>query len=481
MPCDKPDVLTAEEAADLLRLDPAELCRLAAAGRVPGRQFGDNWRFSRLALMRYIEGAESRDALRRACSAAEAATRAKSDLLASVSHEIRTPMTGILGYSDLLLAEEGIERAPASRREALETIKRNGRYILELISDILDLSRIEAGRLEVERIWVSPAEILDSARRLMNVRAREKGLALKCAFISAIPPLVQTDPTRLRQILINLIGNAIKFTERGTILVLVNHEPEADGGPMLDITVMDDGIGMSREQLTRVFRPFVQADISTARTHGGTGLGLSISKRLAVLLGGDIVVHSRPERGSAFRVSIAAGPAGPLRHVEHAGPPSAAEGGVVDTARVADDVLAGRRILLAEDTRTNQVLFERILSLAGAEVAVADNGQVALDLAAAAESRGQPFDIVLTDLHMPVMDGYEAVARLRHDGFAGLVVALTASAAAGDGDDTPLAGCDGFIQKPVDRLTLLRTLRRHLDERATLSDCAGERDGGAGH
>jgi signal transduction histidine kinase len=242
---------------------------------------------------------------------AEQATRSKSEFLANMSHEIRTPMTAILGFTETMLEPD---QSPADRLSAIQAVRRNGQHLLQIINDILDISKIEAGKLEVERIACSPAQLATAVRDLMSVRAEQKELPLKLECDGPLPAAIRSDPTRLKQILVNLLGNAIKFTERGEVRLvmrLVGHQRDTHaelGEPKLQFDIIDTGIGMTSEQVGKLFQAFTQADSSTTRRFGGTGLGLMISKRLAELLGGGITARSTPDKGSSFRVSVATGP-----------------------------------------------------------------------------------------------------------------------------------------------------------------------------
>ena len=393
--------------------------------------------------------------------AGEIANRAKSEFLANMSHEIRTPMTAILGFAEVLLGEPGLERAPPHRAEALRTIQRNGEYLLGLIDDILDLSKIEAGKLDVDNVACSPAQILDEVIALMRVRADAKNLPLSLEYDGPIPESIQSDPLRLRQVLINLVGNAVKFTETGSVRVVARLVQRPLKSALLQIDVVDTGIGLTDEQASRVFNPFIQADSSTTRKFGGTGLGLTISRRLAEMLGGGITLRSEPGKGSTFRVTVATGDLKGVRLLT-ALEEGAAPAKPAPAASPAAAVRLDGRILLAEDGPDNQRLIAFVLKKAGAEVTVAENGQVACDEALAARERGQPFALILMDVQMPVMDGYQAARRLREAGYTGPIVALTAHAMTGDEAKSRAAGCDDHLTKPIDRAKFLPAVAQWL-------------------
>ncbi|MDZ7620490.1 MAG: ATP-binding protein, partial [Patescibacteria group bacterium] len=384
----------------------------------------------------------------------ESATRAKSEFLANMSHEIRTPMTAILGFAELLLSAPDIHEAPPERLDAIRTIQRNGEYLLGLINDILDLSKIEAGKCDIELAACSPVQMLAEVVSLMRIRADAKGIPLQLEYEGPIPETIHTDPLRFRQVLVNLVGNAVKFTETGSVRIAAGLRRRLGEVTQLQVDVIDSGIGMTDEQMAGLFKPFSQADSSTTRRYGGTGLGLTISKRLAQMLGGDIAVHSRPGKGSRFTVTVETGNLDRVRLLENpreavVGAPRSAPG--KDAAAVH---LHGR-ILLAEDGPDNQRLIAFVLRKAGAEVAVVENGQMALDEAMTAWERGEPFDLILMDMQMPVMDGYEATYRLRTAEYPGTIVALTAHAMTGDDVKCRAAGCDGYLTKPIDRAAFL--------------------------
>ncbi len=401
---------------------------------------------------------------------AEDATRAKSEFLANMSHEIRTPMTAILGFTEVLLGEESDEELSLGRVSALKTIKRNGRYLLDLINDILDLSKIESGKLEVERTMCSPAKVLADVVSLMRVRAEAKNLPLEVEYVGEIPEKIHSDPTRIRQILINLLGNAVKFTETGTVRVTTRLVQSPGKAPCLQFDVVDSGIGITPEQTERLFQPFTQADASTARRFGGTGLGLTISKRLANILGGDISITSAAGQGSTFTVTIETGPLDGLAMLSN---PTEVIAETRQKARESQGppVRLDCRLLLAEDGPDNQRLISFVLKKSGADVTVAENGQIAREKALAAQDAGEPFDVILMDIQMPVMDGHTATRKLREDGYTGPIVALTANAMAGDEEKCRLAGCDGYATKPIDRPSLFAEIARHLETGASATRC----------
>ncbi len=386
--------------------------------------------------------------------AAEDASRTKSEFLANMSHEIRTPMTAILGYADLLLDES----LPATQRGGcVETIRRNGKHLLSIINDILDLSKIEAGKMTVEKIACDPVQIVGEVESLMRVRATEKNLRFTVEHETAIPRSVQTDPTRLRQVLLNLVSNAIKFTHEGDVSVRVRFQPAASGhAAYLRVLVCDTGIGMDQEQVGRLFSAFSQADTSTTRKFGGSGLGLAISMRLAQMMGGNVVVSSTLGQGTRSAVTIDVG--------EVSDAPLIPPVSTVPTKVESKLPLAGRRILLAEDGVDNQRLVSFYLTRSGATVEVAENGQIALERIDAATLNGQTFDVVLMDMQMPVLDGYAAAGELRRRGSKLPIIALTAHAMDGDRRKCVDAGCSDYLTKPIDRDVLVSTI---------LSWCAG--------
>jgi PAS domain S-box-containing protein len=379
---------------------------------------------------------------------AESANRAKSAFLANMSHEIRTPLTAIIGFSESLL-DHG--QTLSDRVDSIQTIIRSGRHLLGIISDILDLSKIEAGKLEMERIPVALDALLQDVRALAAPRAAEKGLAFHMNGAFPLPQQFAGDALRLKQILLNLTSNAIKFTDSGSVSVRVRHLPTAG---QLSFEVTDTGIGMTDEQMEKLFVPFMQADSSTTRKYGGTGLGLFLSKQLAEKMGGAITVTSTPGTGSCFTLSV---PTGSLEDVAFVHDASAwAEPSGAAAAASAAPRLAGR-VLLAEDNPDNQRLIALHVQRLGAELAVVGNGEEALQRALA-----EPFDLVLMDMQMPVLDGMQATRRLRAQGYRGPIVALTANAMQDDIRRCEEAGCDGFLTKPIDRARFSATVARYL-------------------
>ncbi|MEZ4266200.1 MAG: ATP-binding protein [Myxococcota bacterium] len=389
---------------------------------------------------------------------AEAASRAKSAFLANMSHEIRTPMTAILGYSDLLQERQC---TPDKRDAYVATIARNGRHLLSIINDILDLSKIEAGKMVLEKIECSPLHLLADTVSVMGARAAEKKLDFEVRVDGPLPEVVFTDPTRVRQILVNLLSNAIKFTERGRVVLRVVTKVGAPGeDAALIIEVEDTGIGMSEDQIEGIFAPFTQADQTMTRRYGGTGLGLAISRSLTEALGGHISVTSVPEGGSIFRVEL---PLGPLGDVPMIVAPSPTLWGPPEPEARITIRLYGR-VLLAEDGTDNRRLISAVLRQAGARVDYVENGAEAVRRVLEANAAGAPYHVVLMDMQMPVLDGYAATRQLREAGYTGAIVALTAHATTEDRQRCLNAGCDDYASKPVARAELLGVVARYSAE-----------------
>ncbi|MEZ5964880.1 MAG: ATP-binding protein [Planctomycetota bacterium] len=439
-------------AGDDIWLDTSKVPLRDPAGKVCGvlGVFSDITTLKR--IQRDLETAKTR---------AEAANRAKTEFLANMSHEIRTPLTAILGYTELL-AESESDMDPQARAETARTILRAGEHLLTVVNDVLDISKIEAGRMEVEDVETDLHELLLGVDDLLQPRAQGKGLTLRWQVLQPIPRKGRIDPTRLRQILINLLGNALKFTDHGGVTVRLGCEPEGDGH-RLWFDVEDTGPGLSQEQRGSLFRPFSQADGSVTRKFGGSGLGLTISRRLAGLLGGDVrLLSSEPGVGSTFRAEVRAlVPPGTAFTEEFARPvacPSATEGPATQ--------LSGR-VLLAEDGPDNQRLIAFFLTRAGARVDVAENGLIALTMIDNAERTGEPYGLLVSDMQMPEMDGYTLVETLRSRSSELAVIALTAHAMSEDQSKCLASGCDDYATKPIDRAKLIATCAHWLGRRST--------------
>ena len=410
--------------------------------------------------------------LARALDAAEAASRTKSDFLANMSHEIRTPLNAIMGYADLL--RRGWADSAEERDEMLMTVHSSGRHLMTVINDILDLSKIESGQMDLEIRSESPHQVLSEVVSLMRVSFREKNLSLDYTWQGPIPSRIETDTARLRQILINLLGNARKFTPSGGVQLIARLDRQP-GQSRLIVEVIDTGVGIPIDKQNQVFEPFVQADTSVTRKYGGTGLGLSISRRLARMLGGDLTVCSQSGKGSNFQLTIAAGNLDDVSFV-----PSGAVGDVLPTRKSlhvqlsSGSNLDGLRVLVVDDGPSNRKLISLILSRSGAKMTEAENGQIACDLVRS----GGSFDAILLDMQMPIMDGYAAARRLRESGVSIPIIALTAHAMKGDMDKCVDAGCSHFLSKPVstdDLLAMMTAIHAPRGSEATTNDVSPDK------
>jgi PAS domain S-box-containing protein len=385
--------------------------------------------------------------------AAEEANRSKSEFLANMSHEIRTPLNAIIGLAHLLLKSELSER----QRDYVQKMRSSGDHLLGIINDVLDFSKVEAGKLEIEASEFAPVTLLEGVTALLADKCAVKGLALSVEVDPALPQHLVGDSLRLGQVLINFANNAVKFTERGSVVIKVRAEP--DGGPGLPVRfeVSDTGIGLTPQQVGRLFQSFQQADSSTTRRFGGTGLGLAISKRLAELMGGEVGVHSEPGRGSTFWFTARLDTVVPGR--AHDGEAAAAAALAVPPFPAQLAAVRGKRILLVEDNDINQMVATELLQDAGFVVDVAENGQAALDCV----ERGR-YDLVLMDMQMPVMDGVTATRELRRrPGHGQLpVVAMTANAMTQDRQRCLDAGMNDFLSKPIEPDQVWAVLLRWL-------------------
>ncbi|MCB0405143.1 MAG: response regulator [Bdellovibrionales bacterium] len=398
--------------------------------------------------------------LREAKQAADNANRTKSEFLANMSHEMRTPLNAISGYLEMLF-QSLITNRPDSIETQVHYIHRaryNLDHLLCLIDDILDLTKVEAGKLDTENIWFPLLQELAPCLLDLQTQAERKGLSMDIQFLNPVPEQIQSDPNRLRQILNNVIGNAVKFTERGSILVTLESVRHLSD-PALRITVSDTGCGLSADQQERIFESFCQGDSSITRKYGGTGLGLTLSRRLARELGGDLVLlQSDPGGGSTFRFEIKTGPMDSSAMIDvrtllaPSHPFSHAE-----RAKYLDPHLRGRNILLVEDGEDNQEVVGFFLKEAGAAVSLASNGVEALELA-----RTNHFDIILMDIQMPVLGGKEATARLRESGCRLPIVALTAAGIPKERTSYLNDGFTDYLVKPFKPEKLIETLSKHL-------------------
>ena len=404
------------------------------------------WEFYQARARILAERQSSVVRLREFSAAAEAGSNAKTDFLSAMSHEIRTPLSGLLGVADLLRAEQLTDK----QREYVSSIRSSGRHLLNVINDILDFSRIESGNLHVEQIDFSLPVVLERLRSLVHPMAVERGLDLRFHLSEHSPPVLKGDPTRLKQVLLNLVGNAIKFTEKGSVTLNVSSEAVTEGQLRFRFEVRDTGIGIAPEKQAELFSAFTQADRSIARRFGGSGLGLAISKRLANAMGGEIGVNSAPGLGSVFWLEVP---------FELGNPANLERGQNLQFAQVQP-----RRVLVAEDVKLNQDILRDMVSKQGHELVFANNGAEAVALA-----EKEPFDVILMDIQMPVMDGVEATRRIRRlPGPAKDVpiVALTANVMANERDKYLAAGMNECLMKPIDWEQLFAALARYGPQEA---------------
>jgi PAS domain S-box-containing protein len=382
-----------------------------------------------------------------------AATEAKSLFLANMSHEIRTPMNAIIGFTDVL--RRGIETDEAKQREYLDTIHSSGHHLIGLINDILDLSKIESGKLEIEKRDASPHAMMLDVANVMHFKAQEMGLELNVLTDGRIPETIVTDPTRLRQVLMNLLSNAVKFTEKGSVTVIARLD-KGESGTLLAFDVTDTGIGIRPDRIDQIFSPFVQADNTVTRRFGGTGLGLAISRQLATALGGELTASSVYGEGTTFTVTIDPGAIENVEHLtmEEARPRLASTS---TTSQKHTYKLPPARVLLADDGEANRQLASLLLTRAGLTVQEVENGADAL-----AKAMSEDFDLILMDMQMPVMDGWSATRALRQRGYEKPIIALTAAAMVEDAQRCFDAGCDDFLTKPIELDRLMSAIGKAL-------------------
>jgi PAS domain S-box-containing protein len=384
------------------------------------------------------------DEILRARTAAEAANRVKSEFLANMSHELRTPLNGILGMTKLALETDAI----SDQREFMGMVNVSAESLLTVINDILDFSKIEAGKLDFESIEFNVRESIEAGLKALAIRAHERGLKLNCSVRPEVPTVLVGDPSRLRQVIVNLVGNAIKFTDRGEVTVDVQVDSAEPSSALLRVSVMDTGVGIPQEKQSSIFDAFTQADGSTARRYGGSGLGLTISRRLVEMFGGRLWLDSSVGKGSTFHFTALFG----VPAVQITLPPPVIH-------RSAPEAMKPLRILLAEDNRVNQIVVVRLMEKRGHSVEVASNGREALE-----KFRLGGFDLLLMDVQMPQMDGFEATAAIREieksEAAHIPIIAMTAHAMKGDRERCLAAGMDGYISKPFQIDELMKEIER---------------------
>lgn len=435
-----------------------------AVGKIPEKaafsvslipEFDDNQAVARFILVAsdITQYKQIEEALRRSKAMADTASAAKGAFLANMSHEIRTPLGAVLGFAELIANPE---ISISDRGNYLAAMRRNGDLLSNIINDILDLSKVEAGKFDIELVETALSDVLPDVTSLLSLQAAEKGIKLTISSDGPIPRVIRTDPLRLRQVLLNIVGNAVKFTVSGSVDVRVKQVYGDQPTPKLAFEVSDTGPGITSEIAAKLFEPFTQADPSTKRKFGGTGLGLVLSRKLARLLGGDVVLAASKSIGCTFLVTI---DPGPIQATSVDGLPDKRTAQPATSALGRGDLtLEGADVLLVEDALDNRLLVSRFLTIAGAKVDTAENGKEALEKFGA-----KNYSAVLMDLQMPTMDGYEAMAELKRQGTKVPVIALTAHAMKEDRLRCLAAGFHDHISKPINRQELLELLSRHID------------------
>lgn len=386
--------------------------------------------------------------------AAERANQAKTSFLANMSHEIRTPLTAIIGFADMALHDE---MSKEQRVDALQKIRWSGDHLLHLINDILDLSKVEAEEMDIELSSVNLFRLMADVENIVSAQAKLKGLDFGIDYKYPLPEKIETDPLRLKQVLLNLSNNAIKFTDTGSVRIQLSL---SDKDNELKIAVVDTGIGLSKEQIEKIFLPFRQADSSTARRFGGTGLGLSLSKKLSTLLNGELTADGELHKGSCFELKLKLTDNSEIAKAKLI---TSLEELDFTTEQQASHKVANKlsgHILLAEDDELNQELIAMYLEDMGATVSVAENGQVAVD-----KVKQQQFDLIYMDMQMPELSGPDALKQLRSDGYQGPIVMLTANATLEDRNLCKQAGSDDFVTKPIDEERLYEVTARYLNSK----------------
>ena len=379
----------------------------------------------------------------------EKADKAKSEFLANMSHEIRTPMNSVIGFSEVLAQED----LTNEQKKYVDLIWKSGKNLMMIINDILDFSKIEAGKLEIDIVECNIHQILDDIDSMLRPAAQKKALEFQVLQSGQLPGQIRTDPSRLRQCLINLVNNAIKFTEKGHVYIKVSIENDCNSNACIRFDIEDTGIGIKSQDREKIFESFTQADGSTTRKYGGTGLGLSITRLLAGLLGGELTLTSEEDKGSVFSLVIPAGI--DLTNQVLSDKYNVAE--QKDSDEKIEQLTFSGHVLVAEDVETNQVLAKVLLNRMGLEVTISADGNEAVQKALA-----EKFDLILMDIQMPGMDGYEATKRLREQGIKTPIIALTAHAMKGDDKKCIQAGCNDYLAKPMNRYELIEKVSKYL-------------------